>query len=570
MKFEPWTFAYSLLGKRIEKILPQFQELHIQLKKSGMRISFKAYVSFMILISAIAGIASFALSLALLPMLTGTSLLSGPTLVLSPMLAALTFIFTLMIIYIYPGTKASNRKRPIENNLPYISSFLTLLSGSNVPPSIIFSSVARIDTLKEVKQEFSNIVRDVEIFGNDLMTSILENVRYTPSEKLRDLLTGYVSTIRTGGNPTEYLKVQNEMITKDRISRLDMMLESLSAVAEVYIMILVAMPLLFVVLFFCPRYVRKRRQYNESKPAPLPPNLRRNPDNGSNHDGNDFYIREVTTMKITKKAIKKTAIISSIVGIVFLLASIILFFGSPDMDYMVVIAFSIAVTPPAIAGTLYNRWKTRIEKAIPEFLRDLATASLTGMPIQTALEHTSKRYYGPLTVELKQLVAQMSWGMTFEEALMEFSKRIDLPLIKKASTLIIEAGRHGGNLTEIFENTAKYVDSVNSWANKRRMQTMPYVAIFYFSVFMYLFIIILISSMIFVRMGTMALAGSALLKPVLSAAESKTLFLNTALLESLFGGLMAGKINEDSFTAGLKHTAVLAIASGLAFYVFFR
>lgn len=249
MKFEPWTFAYNLLGKRIERLFPQFQDLHVQLKKGGVRITYKAYVSFMILISIIAFVASLTLSLVMLPFLMSVPFLSPVNFILSFMLAGLTFVMTLILTYAYPGMKASNRKLPIENNMPYISSFLTLLSSSNVPPSTIFQSVTRIDTLSEVRQEFSNIVRDVEIFGTDLMNSILENAKYTPNDKLREILTGYVATVRTGGSPTEYLKIQTENITKERMSKLDVMLESLSAIAEIYIMVLVAMPLLFVVLF---------------------------------------------------------------------------------------------------------------------------------------------------------------------------------------------------------------------------------------------------------------------------------------------------------------------------------
>jgi archaellum biogenesis protein FlaJ (TadC family) len=249
LKFEPWTFAYNHLGKRLERLFPQFEDLHTQLKKGGVRITYKAYVSLMFFISIIAFVASLLLSLVMLPLLMNVSFFSVVTFVLSFMLAGLTFVMTLIITYVYPGIIASNRKLPIENNMPYISSFLTLLSSSNVPPSTIFQSVTRIDTLKEVRQEFSNIVRDVEVFGVDLMNSILENAKYTPNDKLREMLTGYVATVRTGGSPTEYLKIQTENITKERMSKLDMMLESLSGIAEIYIMVLVAMPLLFVVLF---------------------------------------------------------------------------------------------------------------------------------------------------------------------------------------------------------------------------------------------------------------------------------------------------------------------------------
>jgi archaeal flagellar protein FlaJ len=248
-KFEPWTTAYSLLGKKVERFLPEFEDLHINLRRSGVPISFKAYVAFMFFISIIAFLAALVLSLIMLPLIMRIGFFSGNNFLFSFLLAGLSAVMTLVLIYAYPNMKASNRRVPIENDLPYISSFLTLLSSSNVPPSTIFSSVARIDTLKTVRHEFSNIVRDVEIFGEDLMNAIMKNAKFTPNDKLRELLIGYVATIRTGGNPTEYLKVQSEAITKERIGKLDMMLESLSALAEIYVMVLVAMPLLFVVLF---------------------------------------------------------------------------------------------------------------------------------------------------------------------------------------------------------------------------------------------------------------------------------------------------------------------------------
>jgi flagellar protein FlaJ len=249
MKFEPWVTAYGLLNKRLEKIYPQFQELHIQLRKGGVLIAFKAYIAFMVLTSIIAFATTFTLSFILLPLLAGILSLSLMNFLFSLVLASSAAMITLLIMYLYPGIKSSSRTGPIDKNLPYVTNFLTLLSSSNVPPSIIFESMAKINTLKDVRLEFSNIIRDIEIFGNDLMTSIIDNAKLTPSNQLREILLGYVATIRTGGNPTEYLKITSEKITKERMGKLDMMLESLSAMAEIYIMLLVAAPLLFVVLF---------------------------------------------------------------------------------------------------------------------------------------------------------------------------------------------------------------------------------------------------------------------------------------------------------------------------------
>jgi len=186
------------------------------------------------------------------------------------------------------------------------------------------------------------------------------------------------------------------------------------------------------------------------------------------------------------------------------------------------------------------------------------------------LEHASKRAYGPLTSELEVLIAHMSWGMNFDEALIELSDRVDLSLVKKATVLILEAGMHGGNLSNVFDSTAQYVENVNAWGLRRKMQTMPYVAIFYFSVVLFLFIIILISRMIFVPISELAESGVPLLRPILTPTQARRVFLHTSLLESFFGGILAGKINEDSFAGGLKHAMVLAIASGVAFFFFFR
>lgn len=274
-------------------------------------------------------------------------------------------------------------------------------------------------------------------------------------------------------------------------------------------------------------------------------------------------------MKITRKTAKTITIASSLAGVIFIIALTLVYLTDPTLDYMIVIGFTIAVVPPGIASIIHSRWKDKLERSMPEFLRDLATSYQTGMPLQIALEHASKRNYGPLTAELKTMVAHMSWGMSFNEALMELSRRIDLTVVKKATVLILEAGRHGGDLSNIFEATATYVDNVNNWTARRRMQTLPYVAIFYFSVVIFLFIIIIISNMIFLPMGQMSESGLALITPILAPLEARRVFMHTALLESLFGGILAGKINEDSFLGGLKHAAVLAITSAFAFYFFF-
>ena len=193
MKFEPWTTAYNLFNKKLEKVYPQFNEIHISLKKGGVLIAFKAYIAFMVLMSIIAFAVALPVSFLLIPLITSIPFLSGMNVGLALSSAVVAALVTMMIMYIYPGLKASGRKGPIDKNLPYVINFLTLLSSSNVPPSLIFESMAKIDTLKEVRLEFSNVIRDIEIFGKDLLSSIVDNAKLTPNNQLGEILEGYVA-----------------------------------------------------------------------------------------------------------------------------------------------------------------------------------------------------------------------------------------------------------------------------------------------------------------------------------------------------------------------------------------
>ncbi len=275
-------------------------------------------------------------------------------------------------------------------------------------------------------------------------------------------------------------------------------------------------------------------------------------------------------MKITRKTLKKISIISLACAVALLILSIFLFSTSPDFDYLLIVVFTVGGLPATFASLIHNKWKNQIIKQMPEFLRDLGASIQTGIPIQAALENASKRDYGPLTDELKIMLSHMSWGLNFEDAMMELSEKIDLPLVTKSIVLILEASRHGGDYFNIFSSTAQYMENVNNWDLRRKTQTMPYVAIFYFSVVIFLFIIIMISRVIFVPITELSAGGTPLINPILTTTQARRLFLHAALLEAFFGGILAGKINESSFTAGLKHSMVLSIVSGVSFFIFFR
>jgi len=101
MKLQPWQTAYNLLNKKVERFYPSFQELHVQLKKGGVLIAYKAYVAFMVFISIITLITSFVVSLVILPFVMNIPF--ALSLLASVVIAASTALLSMLGMYLYPA-----------------------------------------------------------------------------------------------------------------------------------------------------------------------------------------------------------------------------------------------------------------------------------------------------------------------------------------------------------------------------------------------------------------------------------------------------------------------------------
>jgi len=122
-------------------------------------------------------------------------------------------------------------------------------------------------------------------------------------------------------------------------------------------------------------------------------------------------------------------------------------------------AVIIAVFPPTILNYIDYRWRKAVDSNLPNLFRSIVQAQETGMTLPQALEEAAKRSYGPLTAELRKMNAQISWGMTFEEALLALGKRVNTVLMQRTVPLIIEASRSGGRVEKVFEPTGKFVQT---------------------------------------------------------------------------------------------------------------
>jgi len=259
---------------------------------------------------------------------------------------------------------------------------------------------------------------------------------------------------------------------------------------------------------------------------------------------------------------KKIAwIVSGALGVTICATALLILRGSPLLDEYFLLAVVITVFPPAVLDYVDYRWKRSVDKYLPDLFRSIVQAQKTGMTLPQAVEEASKRKYGPMTKELQKMVAQMSWGVSFEDALQSLGKRVDTTLLRQTIPLILEAQRSGGQVEKVFEPLEEFVQTTLTFDIERKTQTRPYLAIIYIAFFVFLFTIIMLFKSFFVDALDFELSQFELM----STDEARSIFFHMNAIQGFFGGLVAGKMGEGTVGGGLKHSVILLLCGFLAF-----
>ena len=283
-------------------------------------------------------------------------------------------------------------------------------------------------------------------------------------------------------------------------------------------------------------------------------------------------------VRITEKEKKIVWAISVALGLVILASvfSVTLVLGRTlplDWDDFLVIAIMIAIFPPAAVNYIDRRWRIAVDNNIPKFLREVADSSRTGLTLVRAIEVSTERRYGPLTGELKRLVRQLSWGATLEDALQAFADRVNTRLARRTAILLAEVSRAGGNIQEIMDSLQKHVSDLQLIDQERRGQLRQYVAIVYVAVFILLFMNVILLKTFFSQLEALQEVQAQqpevqLVTGAMDISALKKIFFHIGVIESFFGGLIAGKMGEGSLGAGMKHALILMLISFLTFAIF--
>ncbi|MEM5776829.1 MAG: type II secretion system F family protein [Candidatus Aenigmatarchaeota archaeon] len=158
-------------------------------------------------------------------------------------------IIVFIIGYFYPIQLVASRRAKIETNLPFAVAHMGAIASSGIPPSAVFKLLSKFKEYDVLAEEMEKIVTNIEVFGLDPVTAMKEVAKRTPSEKFKQILLGFASTIESGGSLKIYLKNMSEQTLFQWRMKREKYLQQLSTYAEFYTGILIAAPLFIISLF---------------------------------------------------------------------------------------------------------------------------------------------------------------------------------------------------------------------------------------------------------------------------------------------------------------------------------
>lgn len=170
----------------------------------------------------------------------------------SPIFIGLNMIW--IMIFAFPKIHQTNlsqeRKKKVDEELPTFAIFASVMQNVGINLYQSFQLFRETGFFKAIGQEALLLKRNVEYFGLSQMEALEELGRTHKSENFRNLLLGYTSIWRTGGDLSLYLENRAEeffIALKDRYHTYS---NNIGTVVEILATLLLILPIMIMVVAF--------------------------------------------------------------------------------------------------------------------------------------------------------------------------------------------------------------------------------------------------------------------------------------------------------------------------------
>jgi len=216
-----------------------FDSLNIELRKIASPFILTSYVSMMLFTTMISAILGFFIFLVLL--------------FFNPLIGVLVlFILPLTTFILFYYSAFSQRKsyeKEINQELPFITVYMSAIATSGLEPSKIFDIIVRTKDYPFTQREMKRLLNYINFYGYDIVSALRLSSKNSPSERLGLLFNGLATSISSGGDLRVFLDKHAETLLFDyRVER-----EKYTKVAEtfmdIYISVVIAAPMILMMVF---------------------------------------------------------------------------------------------------------------------------------------------------------------------------------------------------------------------------------------------------------------------------------------------------------------------------------
>ncbi len=461
-----------------------------------------------------------------------------------------------------PKVSASSRASAIENEIPFVVGYISVLAGGGISPFVTLKRLAKAEKIfPACSKEAKRVLLLIEVFGLDSISALERAAKNSPNKQWSDLLGGYTAVLRTGGDASTYLESKLRDVFTYREQKIKQGSEFVGMMAEAYIIVTVVMGVALYTLFAT----------------------------------QNLMSSGVTSVNPTM-ILMFAGLCVPIISIVFIvvlgssqvrepysfdkplyvllacspLAAIFYFLPLGLPVYMSLgIGLILTSTPAAIIQHDYVAKKSAVEAKLPNFLRDISEVRRTGLAPEKTIEQLADRDYGGLAPHVRKISTQLAWGVPIRQVLQDFSNEVQSWVTRVIAFLLLEVVDVGGGSPKMFIDLADFCEKNAQLDRQRRSEVRPYVIIPYIGAIL---MVATTAMMVYfvnasslnpqslgIAAGQTSFGAGAGLPTAQVAGQLATLLLTASFFQSWIMGFVAGKMGEGSVADGFKHATLLVV-----------
>jgi len=158
-------------------------------------------------------------------------------------------IVTYYVRWWWPEHVAATRRRTIEATMPQSIAFMYALSRSGMAfPKVLGIMASHRRIYGAAAAEVDVAVRQMDLFGRDMITAIQRMGRRTPSDQFREFAENLASVLQSGRSLAAFLDAQYEDFQEEAEAQQERLLDLVSTLAEAYVTVFVVGPLLLITI----------------------------------------------------------------------------------------------------------------------------------------------------------------------------------------------------------------------------------------------------------------------------------------------------------------------------------